>query len=246
MFSRSKTTRVIHAERESAALTVLLMLAYATGCQQSNVSLESGDAYASHWSADSPKPNRRDIVFVIDASGSMMEALPLIEREMKQVVNDLVPYIHVTVICFSGRGVYEVDSVVGWSGPRACTPGFKQELREWLSLTNHHFKRGGAGSRYAEHAIVRALRYQPELIFILSDDLTGAGGLPGNHEIDQNSLLAMIHAQNDVQKPARINTIQWLYGDPLARQGMRGTLERIADETGGSYKFISHRDLDLN
>ncbi|MFK7790928.1 MAG: hypothetical protein AB8C95_15730, partial [Phycisphaeraceae bacterium] len=148
-----------------------------------------------------------------------------------------------TIICFSGRGIYEMDSTIGWSGPRQCTPTFKAETCDWLTLSNHRFKTGGAGVRFAEPAIVRALRYKPELIFILSDDL--GSDVPGSarYEINQDALLASIHAQNDVQSPAKINTICFVNAGSLANAGLGGTLQRIADETGGQYKYISERYL---
>jgi hypothetical protein len=175
----------------------------------------------------------------------MVPLLPHVINETKRVVMASKQTLHFTVICFSGRGIYEVDSAVGWSGLRQSTPAFKAELMEWLTLSNHRFKTGGSGARFAEAALTRSLRYRPQLIILLSDHLGGSGAGASRYEIDQDALIACIHAQNDVQKPAKINTICFVNDDPLARAGLRGTLERIADETGGSFKYIGERDLNL-
>lgn len=252
-------------DRQAATLAVLLLAVCATACR-ADVAVPPGDAlvdaedtmidslyqeakaYNQRYqirSFESYRPKRQDLVFVIDASGSMVPLLPFVINETKRVINVLRPSVFVTIICFSGRGIYEVDSVTGWSGLRQGTPEFKAEARDWLSLSNHHFKTGGSGARFAEAAIVRSLRYKPDLIFILSDHLGGSGPGSGRHEIDQDGLLATIHAQNDVQSPAKINTISFVNSGPLAEAGLRGTLERIADETGGRFKYIGERDLNL-
>lgn len=258
-------TRIHRLDRKAATLAVLLLAVCATACQ-ADAAVGSGDALlnpedtviepvyqvariynerGARRTYERPKPVLRDIVFIVDASGSMTRVLPFVVNELKRVIHEIKPHDSTTVICFSGRGVYEVDSRVGWSGTRKCTPGFRNEIRDWLTLSNHRFKTGGSGARFAEAAIARSLRYKPALIFILSDHLGGSGRGAAQYGIDQDALLASIHAQNDVQSPTKINTISFVNSGPLARAGLRGTLQRIADETGGQYKYIGKRDLNL-
>lgn len=265
MIQTMRPTRTQSHDRQAATLAVLSLLVCATACR-ADVAVRPGDAVLDAQdtviesvyqaakaynqmhpgrSIESYPPKRRDVVFVIDASGSMLPMLPYVINETNRVIDVLRPSVFVTIICFSGRGIYEVDSAVGWSGLRQSTPAFKAEARDWLTLSNHRFRTGGSGARFAEAAIVRSLRYKPELIFILSDHLGGGGPGSGRYEIDQEALLAVIHAQNDVQSPAKINTISFVNSGPLAEAGLRGTLERIADETGGRFKYIGERDLDL-
>lgn len=265
MLQTTHPTRIPRFDRKAATLAVLLLAVGVMTCR-AGVAVYPGDmlveedgtmidsvyevvrGYPQRYpgrSIESYPPKRQDLVFVIDASGSMVRLLPFVINETKRVINELRPSVFVTIICFSGRGIYEVDSAVGWSGLRQSTPAFKAEARDWLSLSNHCFKTGGSGVRFAEAAIVRSLRYKPDLIFILSDHLGGGGPGAGRHEIDQEALLAAIHAENDVQTPAKINTISFVNSGPLAEAGLRGTLERIADETGGRFKYIGERDLDL-
>ena len=96
-----------------------------------------------------------------------------------------------------------------------------------------------------EAAIVRALTYKPQLVFLLSDNLTGGGQGATQHEIFQDDLMDAIRKANDHKPPAKFNTIQFLYEDPLVRAGLTGTLQLIADDSGGNYKFIGARDLNL-
>ena len=189
--------------------------------------------------------NARNIAFIVDASGSMVDVLPFVVNELKRVVNELKPAQNITIIMFSGDGVYEVPGGGGVRGLRPCTPRFKEDIREWVSLENFRYETGGRGSQNVQQAIERALSYKPQLVFLLSDNLTGGGQGATQHEIFQDDLAKAIRDANKFKPPAKFNTIQFLYQDPLVRAGLKGTLQLIADETGGNYKFIGARDLNL-
>lgn len=189
--------------------------------------------------------NAKNIAFIVDASGSMVDVLPFVVNELKRVVNELQPAQNITIIMFSGQGVYEVPGGGGVKGLRACTPKFKEDIREWVSLENFKFETGGRGSQNVQTAILRGLSYKPQLVFLLSDNLTGGGQGATQHEIFQDDLMESLKKANDHKPPAKFNTIQFLYEDPLVRAGLKGTLQLIADETGGNYKFIGARDLNL-
>ena len=189
--------------------------------------------------------NARNIAFIVDASGSMVDVLPFVINELKRVVNGLKAEQQITIIFFSGEGVFEVPGGGGVKGLRACTPKFKEDIRTWVSLENAKYDTGGRGSQYVEDAIIRGLDYKPQLVFLLSDNLTGGGQGATLHEIFQDELMAAIRKKNSFTPPAKFNTIQFLYEDPLIDAGLTGTLQLIADETGGQYKFIGDRDLNL-
>lgn len=198
-------------------------------------------------------PSANEVVFLIDASGSMVDVLPFVVNELKRFVNDLQPivknnrkvYPKATVIFFSGDGVHEVPGGGGVKGLRPMTSEFKAQVSKWVSLENFNYNIGGRGSAHVQAALTRALAYQPELIYLLSDNLTGGGQGATQHELMQDDLIALIHQHNRAKPPARINTIQFLYEDPLVRQGLQGTLDRIAEETGGKATFITPRSLNL-
>lgn len=195
----------------------------------------------------------KEVVFLIDASGSMVDVLPFVINELKRAVNDMHPVKvgnrliekEATVIFFSGKGVHEVPGGGGIKGLRQMTPAFKDQIREWVSLDNYNYDVGGRGNIHVKSALTRALSYKPELIILLSDNLTGGGQGATKHELMQDDLLDLIHAQNKAKPKTRINTIQFLYEDPLVRAGLQATLDRIAEETGGKSEFIGQRDLYL-
>lgn len=190
--------------------------------------------------------NAKEIAFVVDASGSMVDVLPFVINELKRVVNELKPAQNITIIFFSGDGVHEVPGGgARGKGLRPCTPKFKEEIRKWVSLENFQFSTGGRGGQYVQEAILQALKYKPQLVFLLSDNLTGGGQGATKHEIFQDDLMKAIKDKNDFRPPAKFNTIQFLYEDPLVRAGLTGTLQLIADESGGQYKFLSAEELNL-
>lgn len=190
--------------------------------------------------------NARKIAFIVDASGSMVDVLPFVVNELKRSINALQPAQNITIIFFSGEGIYEVPGGGGVKGLRSCTPKFKDDIREWVTLSNFKFETGGRGSQHVEDAILRALSYKPQMVFLLSDNLTGGGQGATQHEIFQGELMDAIRkANNKLKPPAVFHTIQFLYEDPLVRAGLTGTLRLIADETDGDYRFIDDEALKL-
>ena len=192
--------------------------------------------------------NARNIAFVVDASGSMIGVLPFVINELKRVINsELREAQRFTVIFFTGEGVFEVPGGGARRGLRPATATFKQEVSSWMALDQHNIQSAGSGSVNAIAAIRQALRSRPRphLVYLLSDNLTGGGQGAAHHEIFQSDVLDAIRDANDTIPPAKINTIQFIYADPLVDAGLTGTLEQIANETGGVYKFLGERELNL-
>ena len=96
-----------------------------------------------------------------------------------------------------------------------------------------------AGQSNPVTALRLALKYKPQLIFLLSDNITGQG----QYELNQRRLLEEIKKAN--QGNTKINTIQFLYPDHLAKIGFKPTMQQISDSTGGIYKFIDGRELGI-
>ena len=91
-------------------------------------------------------------------------------------------------------------------------------------------------------AIETALAFKPDVIFLLSDNITGSG----EFEIDRDDLLAQLDQLNPKdpktnRRGTQISCVQFLYPDPLQ------TLQRIAQEHGGpnGYKFLTAAELGL-
>ena len=98
-----------------------------------------------------------------------------------------------------------------------------------------------AGRSNPLSAIELALGFEPDVIFMLSENITGSG----EFEIDQADLLALLEELNPAdssgRRPTQINCVQFLDPDPLR------TLEKIARRHGGErgYKFLDRAELGL-
>lgn len=177
--------------------------------------------------------NARKIAFLIDASGSLIDTLPFVITELKKTINQLSEKQQFTVIFFQGDQVIEVPP----PGFKDATGEAKQKVVDWIDLSNHNITPRGSSNPVP--ALERAMRYKPQLIFLLSDNITGRD----QYAVDQRRLLAAIEKANTAG--TKINTLQFLYPDPLAKIGLKGTMELIAQDSGGVYKFVDGRELGL-
>lgn len=199
---------------------------------------------------DDPKAKRKGdrIVFVIDASGSLIDAMPFLLRELRKTVLALESDQRFAVIFFRGQAAFD-KPVVQVPVPAELTGGdelglhratipVKKHVAQWLHLEKGHLVPGGQTQPLG--AIQQALSHKPDLIVMLSDNITGSG----KHQLMQNDLLKRIQQMNTTN--TQFNTLQFLYPDPLAQiPGQTGTMKRIAEQTGGKYKFISASDVSL-
>ena len=173
------------------------------------------------------------IVYVIDASGSLLDSMPFVIENLQKSIRGLKGHQSFTVIFSQGDKAIEVP-------PRGMHPAdadHKQQAVSWINLSSGNVVPRGRSKPIV--AIEAALNYKPEAIFLLSDNITGQG----QFEINQERLLASILKANTVK--TRINTIQFLYPDPLMSIGLQPTLEVISKETGGKYKFIDGHELGI-
>ena len=179
--------------------------------------------------------NARRIAFVIDASGSLIDNFPFVIRELQRSITELSGRQYFTVIFYQGDRVIEVPPN-GINDKRA-TAAMKQQVNQWLSPNRYNV--APSGTTNPVKALRLALSYKPQLIFLLSDAITGQG----QYEIDQRRLLDEIERLN--RAGTKINTLQFLQEDPLVKQGLRGTMELIAEQSGGVYKYVSESDLNI-
>ncbi|MEM6332937.1 MAG: hypothetical protein AAF823_06315 [Planctomycetota bacterium] len=173
--------------------------------------------------------NARKIIFVVDAGGSVIDLFPMIKRELQRSINRLSEQQQFHVIFARGERVIELPPAQ-WKRADAQN---KSAAIEW---TEDMYAQD-AGSNL--EAIRVALRYRPQLVFLLSDNITGSG----RYEVSQRDLLAGIEAANDSN--AKINTLQFVYPDPLEEFGKKGTMRAIAETFGGVYRKIEEAELRL-
>jgi len=164
--------------------------------------------------------NARRIVYVIDASGSMIRSLQIVIEELTR---------------FFQRN----DAVMVPPTGRLTQATVEAQLRTLKWIDDHVIP---AGRSNPLTAIERALAFKPNVIFLLSENITGSG----EFEIDQEDLLNLLDELNPIEarfgrRRTQINCIQFLDPDPL------DTLRRIADRHGGpgGYRFLSRAELGL-
>jgi von Willebrand factor type A domain len=177
--------------------------------------------------------NARRIAFVIDASGSTTAELPQLIVALKRSIGQLSARQRFTVIFYQGQNVIEVPPAGIDAKP--ATAKTKQMVYDWLARYKDYIspRRGSDPIK----ALKLAFGYRPQLVFLLSDDITGQG----KDEIDQARLLDNIDRIN--RSGTRINTFQFEYEDPLLKAGLRGTMDLIAERSGGVYKFVTFDDV---
>lgn len=187
----------------------------------------------------------RKTVFVIDASGSLIDTFPLVVNELKRLLVELArseearsanpanrgrqPFAYALVFFRDGEVL-----VQDRRGLRTAESDAVGRSVDWLDRVSP------GGSTSPLPAIELALSYNPDTVILLSDNITGHG----IHELNADDLVDRVL---DVRGDRRIviNTVQFIYPDPQESYGARGTLERLAEQTGGSYRFVSDRELNL-
>jgi hypothetical protein len=178
--------------------------------------------------------NGRRVIYLIDASGSLIDTLPFVLMELKRSIDALSEKHEFTVIFFHGSEPFEVP---GGKGLRQATALNKRQVTTWIDPIAGNVVPAGLSNPL--NAMRLALSYKPQLIYLLSDNITGQG----RYEVDQRQLLREIANAN--RSMTKINAIQYLRPDPLLRAGMPGTMQLIANQMGGVYKYMGARELNI-
>lgn len=178
--------------------------------------------------------NARRIVYVIDASGSMIRSLRIVLEELARSLDGLSSRQEFSVIFFQSNEALSVPPT------NRLIPATESEKLRVLAWIDENVIPAGRSNPLA--AIEQALRFNPDVIFLLSENITGSG----EFEIDQADLLALLDQLNPADpgtglRPTQINCIQFLDPDPL------DTLRKIALAHGGErgYKFLDRAELGL-
>lgn len=174
--------------------------------------------------APAPITAARTIVFVVDASGSQVDTLPLALRHLEETVGFLTPDQRFTILFFQGDRVIEVAP----DGLKAADERTKLRVADWIAPGASRILPMGASNAAA--ALRRAVEYKPDQLFIYSDRLVSARASDEQHR----ELLTLLDELNS-DRTIQINTVQLIYDDP------RHTLRTIATEHHGHHTFIAPR-----
>ena len=185
----------------------------------------------------------RDIVYVVDASGSMITSFPQVLAELRRSISKLHPTQRFQVFFFRspvnsapGQTAYVWRNVVSADSKPIlidATRRNKKAIFDWLNTISPKSMSNPLP------ALESALRLKPDAIFLLSSGATDPALLGASPE----QVLAELDRLNPVRRSGRrrvvIQTIQILEADPLS------LLKRIAMAHSGQsgYKFISRDDL---
>jgi len=178
--------------------------------------------------------NAKRIVYVIDASGSMIRSLQIVLQEMTRSIDALSEQQNFSIVFFQRN---EAVVVPPRNRLMPATRENKVKALEWIDQNVVP-----SGRSNPIDAITYALDLNPDVIFLLSENITGSG----QFEVDQRDLLALLDTLNPADATGRrktlINTVQFLDPDPL------DTLRMIAEQHGGlkGYKFLDRAELGLS
>ncbi|MBX3355304.1 MAG: hypothetical protein KF724_06365 [Phycisphaeraceae bacterium] len=177
--------------------------------------------------------NAQRIVYVVDASGSLVGTFPAIAAELAKSLRRLDPRQSFAVILAQRGRALMVP-------PGRLMPASDEQVRrtvEWIET--RVFPTGGSNPLPALDA---AMKLEPDLIFFLSAGMTGAG----EYEMGPDEFVAALERLNPVvsrsgRRKARIQCVAFLNRD-AAR-----LLERVSAAHGGpdSFRYLSREDLGL-
>lgn len=178
--------------------------------------------------------NARSIIYVVDASGSMVTTFARVKDDLKRSIFKLSPTQRFQVIFFTRGSSLEAvlpRDELNVGRPRGlirATPENIRAVSAWIDT----IRPAGAGNPIP--ALENALALRPEAMFVLSSVIPGMG----EWKPDKDQVLSRLEQLNprgvDGRRPVVIKTIQYLDADP------QGILQAIAEAHGGSdgYNFI--------
>lgn len=185
----------------------------------------------------------RDIVYVVDASGSMITSLPDVLNELRRSIARLHPIQRFQVFLIqSPRDPASEELAFVWT---TVPPGLrkpvlidgtranKDAVYQWLETVP------AQRASNIIPALEAALKLRPDAVFLLSSGATDPALLGMSPDAALSRLDQLNPRHGDGQRSVVIRTIQVLEEDPM------NLLRRIAQAHGGEsgYKFISRDDI---
>lgn len=171
--------------------------------------------------------NARNIVFVLEADGSIISDYPQIVNSLARTLREMTEKQRFSVVIFDGEGTKEVPP----RGLRSASPAAKAATVAWLRDTGN-VKNSGSGEVIP--ALKRAAQLRPELVFLLSQNLYNPGRR--EYEKERSEILQAVKA---LPSNMAINTIEFNQVDPLAVNGRTSLMQEIARlSNGGKWNFV--------
>lgn len=169
------------------------------------------------------------LVFLVDASGSLVDSLPQMVSWLGEALDNLEPNEQFTIIFFQQDRAIEVPP----AGIQPMTRTYRRALdRDWLSPDKVPIL--PAGRSNPAEALKLALTYNPSDIYLLSDASFGksTGDTTRNEAVQ-----TVVQVLGDAE--VRVHGVQFFYQD----QEQAGTLQLLAAEFDGTYEFVAEARL---
>ena len=183
----------------------------------------------------------RRIAFVVDASGSMIGVFPFVIDELQRSLEKLSPAQSYSVIFFQRDEALPAP-------PRgrlnSATREHVEKTLRWIrGEPNAPPTVVPTGRSNPMSALTEALALEPEVIFLLSSNVTGSG----IYAVDLEDLMAELDELNPEdpstgRRRTIINCIQFLDPDPL--DALRSIVSEHGSDDG--YRFLGRTELGLN
>ena len=181
-------------------------------------SLQDASVPGSSDSAAEPQPAR--MIFVCDASVSMLSKFPILRHELSQSIHQLQATQSFNLVFFQRQGYVSLDKEFV-----AATPDAKLRVDKFLEtiIPREHTN--------PIPALDFAFQQKPDVIYLLTD-----GDFP-------NNLALLKHVrQLEGTRRVRINTIAFVSDTDNDTEFM-AVLKTIAAETRGTYRYVRESDL---
>ena len=183
-------------------------------------------------------PMAERIALVVDASGSMIGAFPAVVDEIERTLRAMDSRQTYEVLVFLGGGVAGEPGVD--RGMKAATIRSIDRTMDWLDdLTPE-------GRSDPSVALRRAFKSDPEIVYLISTDLTGQG----IHEVDRKSLFRLLESLNPADARGRrrstIRCVQLLDEERVDTLREIARRHRASEDSEPGFAFISRKALGLD
>lgn len=171
--------------------------------------------------------NAKRIVYLCDASGSMMSVFPALDRQLKKSVDGLRLPQSFGVVFFS-----ENVRPFGAPGLVLANPDNKRRAYDFFR------QQAAAGPTVPRPAIQQAFALNPEVLYVLTDGFDNA---------DPKDVLEQFRALNR-EKKVKVNTIRLRSPkadgtEPAGSAELANLLRSISQESGGVYREVDKDDF---
>lgn len=194
---------------------------------QSHLEIIAGVVDAQHKPGDTVSDQAafagaRRIVYVVDASGSLVDSFPRVLNELSSTINQLNEEQAYTAIFFGADGVTELPK----AGLKWANRDNKRAASDWLDPENGNVTAWGRGDLLV--ALQLAADYGADEIVLLSDNLIGRHASQEKIDTLLDDIANLTH-----ERVQRIHAIQFFTRDP------KQVLKSIADRFNGTHSLVA-------